>query len=514
MKRFLIATVIIAALILSACGSATAPASEPTPEEATSDPWLNEIITVVEPGGTAREFSVRDLRELDAITETITRETDGGGQEFVVTGVQLEVLCAEIGIDAATVTELTLIAGDGYSVSVPEDVLGAHSVIFAYEIDGETLQEGTAPLRAYLPGSETMYWAKNLVRIELHGASQVMPTTETIFFLETIFAHAELQNYGDMDRAMRASDLLTHACTGGYIFMGAADGFEKTEHRDIFIQEFIVTTGSTAPAFRGPDLPRGMHVRDLVWLIVGDTAFYSVNRGPDLFDTATVGDQDGVSLALLATALQLAEAETYILEASDGYSVQIDGSDLDLGVVYVRDSGEVSSAFDELPRNTSIRDLLSIRMARDDEVAGETEPEPEPEPVHDPWLDEIITVVNPDGAAREFTVGQLRELDAIVETITRETDGGLQEFVVTGVLLEVLNAEIGVDPAAVTELTLTAADGYAVHVPASVLGDHTVIFAYEIDGEPLIEGTAPLRAYLPGSETMYWARNLVQIELK
>lgn len=515
--RLLIATLIIATLVHGACGGGTTPATGPAPDEpapALDDPWLDEIITVVDPGGTSREFSVRDLRELDATTQEITRETDDGVQEFRVTGVLLETLCSQMGVEPGAVIELTLAAGDGYAVSVPRDVLAAHTVIFAYEIDGEPLAEGTAPLRAYLPGSETMYWARNLVRIEFHAGSQAAPTTDAILFLETIFAHAGLQRYGDTDRALRTSELLAYAGSGDYVFMGAADGFGKVEQRDIFARESIVTSGDAAPAFRGPDLPRGMHVRDLVWLIVGDTAFYSVRRGPELYDTVTVGDENGVSLALLAGALQLAEAQAYVLEAADGYSVQIDGNALGLGVVYIRDSGEVSSAFDELPSSTSIRDLLSIRVARDDEVAGDTGTEPGPEPVHDPWIDEVITVASPDGTAREFTVGQLRAMDATTETITPETDVGVQEFVVTGVLLEVLCTEIGVDAAAVTELNLTAGDGYAVHVPASVLGDHTLIFAYEIDGQPLKEGTAPLRAYPPGSETMYWARNLVHIELK
>ncbi len=532
---FPMAVILIIALMLGACGQASDPPETEEPDP-TPDPWLDEIITVVDPSGAIHDFTIADLRELEPVTEEITRERDEGTEQYEVTGVLLETLALGLGINRESIQAMTLTAGDGYAVNVPPEVLGAHRVIFAYEIEGEPLFEGTAPLRAFIPDSEAMYWVKNLTEIALQVAPEAdIQASEAIFFLETIFAHAEPKPYGDDDEAIPTTNLLEYAGDGDPILMFAADGFEKIEQRDVFADAFIVVSGDTAPAFRGPDLPPGMHVRDLVWIQVGDTSFYSAKRGPAVWDTTTSGDQTGVSLSLLAEALQLAPAEAYALKAADGYSVEVAAEDLDRGVVYIRESGEVAVAFDDLPRRADIKDLLSMKVGtggeiitsekdeeappsegedEEDEPADATEPAAEePAEIDDPWLDENITVVSLDGETHEFTLAAIRQMKATSEEITRETDSGVEEFTVTGVLLETLCQHLGVDPARIKGMTFEAGDGYRVDVPDHIIADHAVIFAYEIDGESLVERSAPLRAYLRGSESMYWVRNLVRIEL-
>ncbi len=65
-------------------------------------------------------------------------------------------------------------------------------------------------------------------------------------------------------------------------------------------------------------------------------------------------------MVALVDAVGLAEVDALVLEAVDGYSVEIGWGDLSRGVIYIRDSGEVSVAFDDLPRSANVRDLLRI----------------------------------------------------------------------------------------------------------------------------------------------------------
>ncbi len=246
-----------------------------------------ETVVLVTPNKGESELSLREITELESITLEIERDTDDGPEEFEITGVTLDAMAEAVDVDPATLEGLILVAGDGYSVEVSAEVLSDHEAVFAYYVDGEALSGDSAPLRAFFPGSETMYWVRNLVRIEFIGSAERAVAASEIYLLETLFATMEEVDYGG-EAAVRASDILEYAKGEGRVFMAATDGFEKSEGADIFSEHFVVTTGDTAPAFRGEELPRGMHVRDLVWLTVGETAFYSAARGGELLQILDV----------------------------------------------------------------------------------------------------------------------------------------------------------------------------------------------------------------------------------
>ncbi|MFP4199828.1 MAG: molybdopterin-dependent oxidoreductase [Clostridia bacterium] len=358
MRKLLAPLLVFILMIMPiACGGEADAPADTQPERNNG-----EEITLVTPDGTEEKISLEDIEELPATTETISQETDDGTEEFQITGATLEEIAsfADVGVD--DIEAMVLLAGDGYSVEVPGDIIAAHGVIFAYEIDGEDLEEGSAPLRAYLPGSESMYWVKNLERIELSASVEELDSVQRIYFLETVFSGLE-EEYEDGDLAVPADEILEYAGDGNSVFFSAADGFEKTEDREVFAEHFLVTTGDTAPAFRGRELPRGMHVRDIVHFKVGEAAFYSVRRGPEVFATEDIEEVSGVPLSLLAESLKLKEEDQLILEATDGYEVEIEYGDLSSGVVYLRDSGDVAVIFENLPKSSHVKDLLCLRAA-------------------------------------------------------------------------------------------------------------------------------------------------------
>ena len=355
-----ISLVLLIMLSFAACAAETETTDEYTGE--------NDFFTITGEIIGETEFSVAELMEKHpSEIREITRDTDEGEEKYPIEGVLLDEILNELDIAVDDLDGIRFEAGDGYAVDVPEEVLKENDIILAYEIDGEPLYEDSRPLRAFIPEEESLYWVKNLVNIELSQEEETASEVEKIVFIETAVAMMDTvgyeDGYDDERQAVRTEKLLTDVRgSQDSVLMVAADGFEKTEDYDVFADAFLVVTGDDAPAFRDPELPRGMHVRDLAWFVYGNTAFVSVNQSPNLLGTSSVQDDSGVSLDELIAQLGLAQADTYELQASDGYSVEIAGDNLELGIVFFRDSGEVASVFDGLPRDTAVKDLLVVRV--------------------------------------------------------------------------------------------------------------------------------------------------------
>ncbi len=336
-------------------------------ERATDEEYELEdgVVTVTGPEIEEHEFSVSELTDLDAVQREIVRERDDGTETFEIGGVSLQEVLAEIDLGGDDVKSIRLKAADGYSVQVPADVLQRSEPIFAYERDGAPLSGESGPVRAYVPGEETMYWVSNLVEIEILAVEEEEQSASVseIVFLETLVSDIPRTEAGSGEEAASTRDVLDGLSVGDSVFMAAADGFEKNEEYDIFIEEYIQLTGDNTPAFRGPDLPRGMHVRDLVWFATGEVAVLSAERAPELFTAASADAETGVSLDVVLDALGLSGADDYVFEAMDGYTVEVSAEDLEIGIVYVHEEGVAASVFEGLPRNTAVRGLLSIRAA-------------------------------------------------------------------------------------------------------------------------------------------------------
>ncbi|OWZ83833.1 molybdopterin-dependent oxidoreductase [Natranaerobius trueperi] len=387
LKMFVI---ILSIFVLVGCGGGQADTNVDEEESSSEDvkteaegndyPGEEDVVTIVCDQDGEIEISVEELMELDSVTEEIVRRDDDGEieDEYPIQGVLFKEMLDSIDWDHDTVDTIRLTAGDGYSVEVPNNILANNEVILAYEIDNEPLYDDTRPLRAFIPEEEAMYWVSNLVEIELSSISsrtdadadsdghdsEEASSLEEIVFLETKVSEMENFEYEgeEKGKAVATSDLLGDLEVSDEIYLLASDGFDKNEELDTFMDAYILTQGEDVPAFRSPDLPRGMHVRDLTWISAGSVGFFSIEQGLEKFDEKTVEEDTGVSFLELTQEFDLQKSEKYILEAEDGYSVEIEHDDLSSGIVYISDSEEVSSVFDGLPRNTAVNDLKSIRV--------------------------------------------------------------------------------------------------------------------------------------------------------
>lgn len=323
-----------------------------------------------------KEFKVEELMEFESVEEEIIRR-DNEGQiydRYPIKGVLFRDVLASIDRDKKELKGFRVTAGDGYSVEVPRNIFIDRDVILAYEIDNEPLYEGTRPIRVFIPGEEAMYWVRNAVQITLNTDEEAMEKkdpettsesdqTARIFFFESLVLNLEEIDYpeGEDQKAVTAGDLLAGISASDTVYMLATDGFDKNEEYQTVLDAYFLTQGPNTPAFRSPDLPRGMHVRDLAWIFSGQTGILSVERAMELFPGMQVNDNTGIGLMELAEKFKLKKADEYILEAVDGFSAEVGYEDLKKGIIYIRDSGQVASEFDGLPRNTAIRDLLFIK---------------------------------------------------------------------------------------------------------------------------------------------------------
>jgi hypothetical protein len=263
------------------------------------------------------------------------------------------------------ITAVRLVAGDGYSIEVPPEVLQSRDLILAHTINGQPLDERTRPIRAVIPEERSMYWIRNLVRIEILESAPKAKVGR-VYILETLISQANAEDYtyyDSTDKAVRVEELLGLLSlenlpdTASFV---AADGFEKNEQMDIFSDGYIKFTGDSAPLFLSPDLPKGMHIKSIYLCTIGDIALVSQQMAEQVIGTKQVEDKQGVDLKELLNQAGLADADKYLLTAADGYTAEILREDRDKGVVFKNSKGQITVFFEGLPKSTQVKDLLFI----------------------------------------------------------------------------------------------------------------------------------------------------------
>ncbi len=324
--------------------------------------WRDRVVTVSGEGVEEQGITVGELTGMHGVERETSREEDDRTETFVVQAVTLEGLLTELDI-GVEVRSVRLRTADGYSVQVLPDVLQRSELIFAWERDGEPLPGESGPLRAFIPGEESRYWISDLAEIEISAVDEQSTSVSSLHFLETLVAETARRQTESGEEAVRTGDLLAGLPMGNEVSLAAADGFAKNEEYDVFIGECIELTGESAPAFLGADLPRGMHVRDLVWFTTGEAAVLCVGRAREVLGDLQVEGKTGTPLEEAADALDMLGAAEYILEMADGRTAKIPADDLGRGIVYMDEEGTAGTVFDGLPHGTAMQGALSLRVA-------------------------------------------------------------------------------------------------------------------------------------------------------
>ncbi|KAB3531272.1 molybdopterin-dependent oxidoreductase [Alkaliphilus pronyensis] len=356
-----ISMVLILGLLLTGCNNASTSADE----IANSNINNSFIITGLEADDI--EITVEKLKTYNSVTKDVVSVNSSGKEnKFQVTGSLLEDVLKDLGYSQKDLQAIRLAAGDGYSMDVPKEVVNTRDIILAYEIDGEALDEKTQPVRVIIPEERAMYWVRNLTTIEVLEAVE-KATVDVVVFLEaatTLVPQEEYTYYDSVDYAVKTKDIIDKFASSGEedIYIKATDGLEKNEALTIFKEGYIKITGEANPMFLSPDVPKGMYVKNILQFSKGKYGFFSLNSGEAIFESITVDDKEGTPIKAIADEIQLKEGKLYRFTAIDGYSVEVTAEDLERGIVYIGEEGDLRTQFEGLPKNTRVKGLLSIEV--------------------------------------------------------------------------------------------------------------------------------------------------------
>lgn len=327
-------------------------------------------ITLVGIGNEDIKVTVDEIKKLKIVNEdAISISSTGEETKQNVSGGLLEELLEKHGISQTELVSIRITAVDGYSMEIPSEVLKNRDIILAYEIDGEPLFEDSKPIRIVVPGERAMYWIRNVSTIEITEEETVASEqVEKVIIFDAAIVNLDKQDYvyyEDIDKAIKTNDLLNEFVPEGekQVFIKAADGLQRNETREIFEDAFIRVNGKESPMFLSPDIPKGMHVKDILWFSSEKVAFLTMDKALETYSKSTIqGDIEGISLKEALEDIGLKQGDTYIFIASDEYSIKMSKDDTNKGILYKSNDGSTRVSFDGLDKSTTVKDLLSVEV--------------------------------------------------------------------------------------------------------------------------------------------------------
>lgn len=361
-KRLCLLLVVLAVtLTVAACEKNTG-----TPAGGLSTTDDGQKITIT--GLTDKDFeiTVGELKKFPTVKKRAeATRANGERVKITATGPLLEEVLQEHGKSIKDYKTIRFTAKDGYSIAVPPDVLNNRQIILAYDIDGKRLVDEDQPVRVVVPGERAMYWVRMLHRIDLETGVEQTPVKKVVF-LETAAKNLPQEDYKDfdsVDKAIKTKDLVDKYGGAGNVknvFIKAGDGLQKNETNANFMSAYIKTTGSEAPKFLAPHLPQGMHVRDVLYVNYGGTAFFAYGEGAKVFQKQTAGPHTGIALSDIIKQTGLTRAEQYKFCDSGGKSVELAVNELGEGLIYENAPGTLAFRCEGVPEDKTVNDLLSI----------------------------------------------------------------------------------------------------------------------------------------------------------
>ncbi len=360
----MLALVLVLALSAGACGK------EKTTDGAPG-PYDGEKIVVH--GLTDQDFEITlgELKKLPAVTrEAESAMSNGEKISAKATGPLLDTFLKQYGKNQKDFSRVRFTATDRYSIAVPYDVLAGRQILLSYLDDGKDLGDDMRPVRVVIPGERAMYWVKNMTRMDFETGGDRKPPNKLVF-LETAAGNLPQQDYeyfDGVDKAIKTSDLIAEYAdindsSVTDVFMKASDGLQKNETRANFLDAYIKITGKEAPKFLAPQLPQGMHVRDLLFVIYGQTVIFDYTEGMACLPKQAEDGQEGIAFSQIFKQTGLTGGSSYKFTSADGKSVVLTITDLGSGGLICRNSrGTLVFTCAGPSGKKNVDDLLSIEV--------------------------------------------------------------------------------------------------------------------------------------------------------
>ncbi|MEG1806079.1 MAG: hypothetical protein RR327_06795, partial [Clostridia bacterium] len=215
------------------------------------------------------------------LQEITCKTTSSSGETKTVTvkGFSLKDILKAKNVELKNVPSVNLIASDGYIMNATAAEYGNSDIYVLLEYEGELLDEP----RSCIPDKRTMYWVKNLSKIELvkGEVEKLAEVSEIGLFVEgkNGLTAEKIDNRGEKVDAysLKAYFEKTFGKTQKEsLKLIALDGFEKNETADVFFKNYVSTAvdKKDAPLYFSDKISDGMRVKQLDMVIGNGVAVY------------------------------------------------------------------------------------------------------------------------------------------------------------------------------------------------------------------------------------------------
>ncbi len=271
-------------------------------------------------------------------------DSNGDVTQVTVSGFSLDVILSENGMSLSDTASLNFVGSDGYIMSAPAEEYIDNGVYILLNYEGD----GLSYPRSCIPDKRAMYWVRDLVRIEITSGNEDVDdlnegqVNRIGIFREGVaaFEGEQLNNFGFTVTSYSLKDYYEEyigTLPKEPLTMIARDGFKKTETSEVFFQNYVTYEAEQGeeedlPLYFSETISDGMRVKQLDYVISGSEAVY--------FGT-------GVTVTELFETVGMAEAESYIFIASDGYETVIPADAVEYGLIYTdEEKGYIRASFD------------------------------------------------------------------------------------------------------------------------------------------------------------------------
>jgi hypothetical protein len=320
-------------------------------------------------------YTAQEIMDIESETLTMTNISSSGEVATVsVTGIKLNQLLNNHDLNQNQFSEATISAKDSYSMVVPAEIVQGKDIYIIWELDGEALQEPHAPLRIAIADERSMYWVGQIDRIEFAGGtSTIDPTLSSeitrVLLVDNSFKLLESEEvtyYEDADQAVYVKGVLDYfniELDERDISMVATDEFEKDEKTNVFKEGMIKYTGENAPLFFALDMPKGMHVKNMMKLSIYNDELIFLSSVFSKYEDQLVEVNEVLSLpyAVIKGITNLEASENYVLVASDGYEKEVTQEMMDVAYLYEED-GVYNMHFDGYESKEKVKDIVIIKL--------------------------------------------------------------------------------------------------------------------------------------------------------
>ncbi len=294
---------------------------------------------VIAAGGKEITVNVSELSSSFAPvnTDVISINSSGEENKMNVTGVPLMEVLRSKGIDLTSFNSVKPVSCDGYSIEIPEDILKKREILLAYKIDGQPINDKSKPVRIIVPDERAMYWARNVVKIELLDKRETVETGK-IVFLETAYKNLEKTKYmyqDSYDPAVKISDLLSKygSTSGNELYFVSRDGLKRTETKENALVSLIKISGKASPLFLSPDLPGGMFIKEIMTFKHDNICFFSLES----FGKITESTDGSLNVNEVIKKTEMGESEAYQVTSLDGSKTAVSAKELDVSKISLND---------------------------------------------------------------------------------------------------------------------------------------------------------------------------------